>query len=41
MHFFNFNQENRIGFKKLTSSDLGRSSGNQTHIGLYDGVLSF
>lgn len=40
--FFFFNNEKRIGFKKLTSADLGMSaSSNQTHIGLYEGVLDF
>lgn len=42
MYFFNFNQEKKIGFKKLTSNDLGQKcSGNQTHIGLYKGVFTF
>ena len=40
--FFFFNNENRIGFKKLSQADLGISvSSNQTHIGLYEGVLDF
>ncbi len=40
--FFFFNNENRIGFKKLSKADLGTSSSsNQTHIGLYEGVLEF
>ncbi len=40
--FFIFNNEKRIGFKKLTPPDLGISStSNQTHIGLYEGVLDF
>lgn len=40
--FFESNAERRIGFKKLTLPDLGLSStSNQTHIGLYNGVLTF
>ena len=40
--FFFFNDEKRIGFKKLSRADLGISdSSNQTHIGLYEGVLEF
>lgn len=39
--FFNFNKEKRIGFKKLTKSDLGLGEGNQTHIGLFEDVLKF
>ena len=40
--FFELNDENRIGFKQLTDSDLGRSPrSNQTHIGLFDDVLTF
>lgn len=40
--FFFFNNEKRIGFKKLSKADLGTSdSSNQTHIGLYEGVLEF
>ncbi len=40
--FFFFNNENRIGFKKLTNADLGlSSSSNQTHIGLWSNVLEF
>lgn len=40
--FFFFNDEKRIGFKKLTDADLGlSSSSHQSHIGLYEGVLDF
>lgn len=40
--FFFFNDEKRIGYKKLSRADLGTSdSSNQTHIGLYEGVLEF
>ena len=40
--FFFFNDEKRIGYKKLSLADLGIShSSNQTHIGLYEGVLEF
>lgn len=42
MSFFFFNIEKRIGFKKLSSADLGTSGiSNQTHIGLYNDVLQF
>lgn len=42
MFFFFFDVEKRIGIKKLTNADLGISStSNQTHIGLYDNVLTF
>lgn len=42
MFFFFFNNERRIGFKKLTLPDLGLSStSNLTHIGLYNDVLTF
>lgn len=40
--FFFFNNEKRIGFKKLSSADLGLSdTSHQSHIGLYEGVLNF
>lgn len=40
--FFELNDENRIGYKQLTNADLGRSPrSNQTHIGLFDDVLTF
>ena len=40
--FFFFNDEKRIGFKKLTLPDLGLSeTSHQSHIGLYEGVLEF
>lgn len=40
--FFFFNDEKRIGFKKLTPADLGISeTSHQSHIGLYEGVLEF
>ncbi len=40
--FFYFNSEERIGFKKLTNADKGLSeNSNQSHIGLYEGVLDF
>lgn len=42
MSFFFFDIENRIGLKKLSDADLGRSAtSNQTHIGLYNDVLTF
>lgn len=40
--FFELHNENRIGYKQLTNADLGRSQrSNQTHIGLFDDVLTF
>lgn len=40
--FFEVHSERRIGYKELTPNDLGnKTSGNQTHIGLYEGVLTF
>lgn len=40
--FFELHSENRIGFKELTNPDLGRQkSSHQTHIGLFDDVLTF
>lgn len=37
-----FNIEKRIGLKKLSGADLGTSStSNQTHIGLFNEVLTF
>ena len=40
--FFELHNENRIGYKQLTDADLGRSQrSNQTHIGLFDDVLTF
>lgn len=42
MIFFELNNERRIGFKKLSQADLGlNSTSNQTHIGLYERVLTF
>lgn len=38
---FNVHNENRFGIKILTDADLGRGNSHQTHIGLYEGVLSF
>ncbi|MDE6605461.1 MAG: DUF3883 domain-containing protein [Clostridia bacterium] len=40
--FFKLHDENRIGYKELTDADLGRSTtSHQTHIGLFDDVLTF
>lgn len=39
--FFFFNSEERLGFKKLSITDLGLGDSHQTHIGLYEGVLTF
>lgn len=39
---FKLHEEGKIGVKQLSKADLGLSSTtHQTHIGLYDGVLSF
>ncbi len=41
-NFFKLHNEKIIGFKALTYADLGKSStSNQTHIGLFDDVLTF
>ena len=40
--FFEVHSEKKIGFKKLSSNDLGlKESGHQTHIGLYQHILDF
>lgn len=40
--FFELHDEKRIGYKELTNPDLGRkSTSHQTHIGLFDDVLTF
>lgn len=39
--FFKLHSENRIGYKKLSDADLGRGTSHQTHIGLYDDILTF
>lgn len=40
--FFKLHSEGKIGYKKLTSPDLGlQSSSHQSHIGLYDDILTF
>lgn len=42
MIFFHTHAEKRIGFKRLSAADLGLSpDSNQTHIGLYQDVLTF
>lgn len=40
--FFKLHEEKRIGYKSLTDADLGRKkSSHQTHIGLFDDILTF
>ena len=40
--FFELHNEQRIGYKEMTNPDLGRkSTSHQTHIGLFDDVLTF
>ena len=40
--FFELHSEQRIGYKEMTNPDLGRkSTSHQTHIGLFDDVLTF
>ena len=40
--FFELHEENRIGYKELSDADLGRAEkSHQTHIGLFDDVLTF
>ena len=41
-NFFELNEEKIIGYKNLTDADLGLSpTSHQTHIGLFDDVLTF
>ena len=40
--FFTIHNEQKIGYKCLTDADLGRRhTSHQTHIGLFDDVLTF
>lgn len=40
--FFRIHKENVIGYKEITSADLGsNATSHQTHIGLFDDVLTF
>ena len=40
--FFELHNEKRIGYKEMTDADLGRKlTSHQTHIGLFDDVLTF
>lgn len=39
--FFKLHHEKKIGYKALTDADLGRSDSHQTHIGLFDDILTF
>ena len=39
--FFELHEERKIGYKLLSDADLGRSTGNTTHIGLSQSVLTF
>lgn len=42
MFFFKAHSEGCIGYKQLTDPDLGRgTTTHQTHIGLFDGILTF
>ena len=41
MMFFNLHRNAIIGYKKLSNSDLGTSTGNTTHIGLFENTLEF
>lgn len=38
---FKIHSENVYGIKKLTYADLGQNIGHQTHIGLYEGILTY
>lgn len=38
---FEVHSENIFGVKKLTDADLGLNQGHQTHIGLFDGILTY
>lgn len=39
--FYNLHSDAIIGYKKLSDAELGMSSGNQTHIGLFENTLKF
>ncbi|MEO5776753.1 MAG: DUF3883 domain-containing protein [Flavobacterium sp.] len=39
--FFRAHNEGKIGYKKLTNADLGKSTGNTTHIGLFGDILTY
>lgn len=39
--FFKLHDEHRIGYKKLSTADLGTGTSHQTHIGLYEDVLNY
>lgn len=39
--FFKAHSEGKIGYKRLTDADLGRTNGHTTHIGLFDDILTF
>ncbi|MFI3303226.1 MAG: DUF3883 domain-containing protein [Rikenellaceae bacterium] len=39
--FFKTHAEGKIGYKELTKADLGDSTGNTTHIGLFGDILQF
>lgn len=40
--FFELHNEKRIGYKEMTDADMGRKrTSHQTHIGLFDDVLTF
>lgn len=39
--FFKLHNEGKIGFKQLTDADLRRTTGNTTHIGLFNDILTF
>nr|WP_319475106.1 hypothetical protein [uncultured Sphaerochaeta sp.] len=41
LDLFKVHTENTIGIKKLTNADLGIGKSHQTHIGLYNDVLTF
>lgn len=38
---FKVHEENIFGVKKLTEADLGHNIGHQTHIGLFEGILTY
>jgi hypothetical protein len=39
--FFEINTKGRIGYKKITKSELGRGTSHLTHIGLFEDTLEF
>ena len=39
--FFEINTKGKIGYKKISNSELGRGTSHITHIGLFEDTLEF